>query len=66
MTHKNSRTVVGFTSYGVIGDLERTVSERESRGNSDSEELSSRKIEHYNGSLLLKDIFQRIDMKTRQ
>lgn len=66
MTHKNSRTTVGFTSYGVIGDLERAVSERGSRGNSDSEELSSRQIEHYNGSLLLKDIFQRIDKKTRQ
>lgn len=66
MTHKNSRTAVGFTNYGVIGDLERAVSERGSRGNSDSEELSSRQIEHYNGSLLLKDIFQRIDKKRRQ
>lgn len=66
MIHKNSRTAVGFTSYGVIGDLERAVSERGSRGNSDSEELSSRQIEHYNGSLLLKDIFQRIDKKIRQ
>ena len=51
---------------GVTGDLERAVSERGSRGNSDSEKLSSRQIEHYNGSLLLKDSFQRIDKKTRQ
>ena len=40
---------------GVTGDLERAVSERGSRGNSDSEKLSSRQIEHY-----------RIDKKTRQ